>query len=54
MKKTRDSKQLPEALAYPPRSQHSDYSRRGANAAAASVARRKRLAAATAKEKKHG
>lgn len=51
--KKRDPKNLPDALAYPPRKLHADYSRRGAAAAAQSNARRKRLAAAT-KEKKHG
>lgn len=53
MQKKPDPKDMPEALAYPPRALHRDYSRRGANAAAASVARRKRLAALD-KEKKHG
>ena len=43
--KKRDPKQLPDALAYPPRSMHSAYSKRGAAAAAKSQARARRLAA---------
>ena len=52
MKKKRDLKDLPDALAYPPRTLHADYSRRGAAAAAQSNARRKRLAAATKEKSK--
>lgn len=43
--KKRDPKNLPDALAYPPRSEHSAYSKRGAAAAAKSQARARRLAA---------
>lgn len=53
MTKRPDPKDMPDALAYPPRNLHADYSRRGAAATAQAIARRKRLAAAT-KEKKHG
>lgn len=53
MKKKRDKKDMPEALAYPPRALHRTYSQRGATATAAAIARRKRLAAHD-KEKKHG
>lgn len=44
-KKNPDPKNLPEALAYPPRSMHSTYSKRGAAASAKSQARARRLAA---------
>lgn len=45
MTKNPDPKNLPDALAYPPRSMHSAYSKRGAAAAAKSQARARRLAA---------
>lgn len=52
MTKKPDPKDMPDALAYPPRKLHADYSRRGAAAAAQSNARRKRLAAATKEKSK--
>ena len=52
-KKNPDPKNLPDALAYPPRSMHSAYSKRGAAAAAKSQARARRLAALD-KEKNRG
>jgi hypothetical protein len=53
MTKKRDPKDLPDALAFPPRALHSTYSKRGGAAAAKSQARARRLAALD-KEKKHG